>query len=87
MATKKPRTRAKAAPAASKYEAISVTVPAAIVREVRARTAKRDLSRFVATAIARELTREARTDFLIHAEAERPVDDAELRAAISALTS
>lgn len=87
MAVAKRRKSAKNAVAESKYEAISATVPTSIVSAVRARTTKRDFSRFVATALARELTRQARTDFLEHVEIDRPIDDVELQDAIARLTS
>lgn len=87
MATSKTRKPSKRVPKSSDYEAISATVPSAIVTAVRARTAKRDFSRFVATALARELTREARTEYLEHAERDGLIGDDELRAAIEHLTS
>jgi hypothetical protein len=50
------------------FETISVSVPREIVRVVRAKAGKRGFSRFVARAMARELTQQYREEYVKAAE-------------------
>jgi hypothetical protein len=54
-------------------------VPRSIVDEARLRFSKRDYLKFVSRAMARELVRIAREEYVDEAEKIRPVDDARSR--------
>ena len=88
----KPRVKPKAgrrngpAEAVAKLRTISATVPEEIARQVKAETGKRGFSKFVARAIARELLRKRREEFVRDAEeTSGPVDEKRLRAVLALL--
>jgi hypothetical protein len=64
------------------FEIISVSVPREIVRAIRAEAGKRGFSRFVARAMATELTRHYQAEFVKAAErVHGPLTEAEIREA------
>jgi hypothetical protein len=89
----KAKTRSKSAQRAiepsmeTEYKVVSATVPRSIVDEARLCFSKRDFSKFVSRAMARELVRIAREEYVEEAEKIRPVDDADLARMIAILTS
>jgi hypothetical protein len=68
------------------FQTISATVPKEIVMGVKAKTGKRGFSRFVASAMARELTQRYRDEFVAAAEREHgPVDEKRLKEILALL--
>ncbi len=68
------------------YVPVSATVPQAIAQEARARFGKRNLSKFIARAMARELVREARDEYLAKA-GDSPIDQGVYREFMALLES
>ena len=66
----------------TEYKAVSATVPRSIVDEARLR-----FSKLVSRAMARQLVRIAREEYVEEAEKIRPVDDADLARVIVILTA
>lgn len=65
----------------------SITMPSDTSAGVRARVGSRGFSSYVATAVARQLERDALDDVLASMEAEHgPVDEAEVEAILARLS-
>lgn len=73
---------------AAGVEKHSVTMPSDTSEGVRARVGSRGFSAYVASAVARQLERDALNDILAQMETEHgPVDEAEVAAIVDRLTA